>query len=57
MPLVSAMRRAVKQADPGGAAGRGLEDASNKVSTGALRSYCLGDSLDSVMNYDPCAGP
>ncbi len=27
------------------------EDASNKVSYGSLRSYCLGDTLDSVMNY------
>ena len=27
------------------------EDASNKVSYGRLRSYCLGESLDSVMNY------
>ena len=27
------------------------EDASNKVAYGRLRSYCLGDTLDSVMNY------
>ena len=27
------------------------EDASNKVSYGAQRCYCLGDTLDSVMNY------
>lgn len=27
------------------------EDASNKTSYGELRSYCLGDTLDSVMNY------
>lgn len=27
------------------------EDASNKVSYGNLRSYLLGDELDSVMNY------
>lgn len=52
MPLVSAMRRAVKQADPEAVLlGEVWEDASNKVSYGALRSYCLGDSLDSVMNY------
>lgn len=52
MPLVSAMRHAVKQADPEAVLlGEVWEDASNKVSYGALRSYCLGDSLDSVMNY------
>ncbi len=27
------------------------EDASNKVSYGERRNYCLGDTLDSVMNY------
>lgn len=27
------------------------EDASNKVAYGKMRSYCLGDTLDSVMNY------
>lgn len=27
------------------------EDASNKVSYGQMRCYCLGDTLDSVMNY------
>ena len=27
------------------------EDASNKISYGAMRSYVLGDTLDSVMNY------
>lgn len=27
------------------------EDASHKVSYGKMRSYCLGDTLDSVMNY------
>ena len=27
------------------------EDASNKVTYGELRCYCLGDTLDSVMNY------
>ena len=52
MPLVSAMRHAVKQADPEAVLlGEVWEDASNKISYGALRSYCLGDSLDSVMNY------
>ena len=27
------------------------EDPSNKVAYGELRSYCLGDTLDSAMNY------
>lgn len=27
------------------------EDASNKIAYGAMRSYVLGDTLDSVMNY------
>lgn len=27
------------------------EDASHKISYGKMRSYCLGDTLDSVMNY------
>ena len=27
------------------------EDASNKVAYGAMRNYCTGDTLDSVMNY------
>lgn len=27
------------------------EDASNKVAYGQMRCYCLGDTLDSVMNY------
>lgn len=27
------------------------EDPSNKVAYGKLRSYCLGDTLDSTMNY------
>ena len=52
MDLVRQMRTAVKQADPDSTLlGEVWEDASNKVAYGALRSYCLGDSLDSVMNY------
>ena len=31
--------------------GEGWEDASNKVAYGQMRSYVLGDTLDSVMNY------
>jgi cyclomaltodextrinase / maltogenic alpha-amylase / neopullulanase len=50
--LLRAMRAAVKRQDPDGTLlGEVWEDASNKVSYGKLRSYCLGDTLDSVMNY------
>lgn len=50
--LLQKMRYAVKTADPDGALiGEVWEDASNKVSYGELRSYCLGDTLDGVMNY------
>ncbi len=52
MPLLRDMRRAVKVADPQAILlGEVWEDASNKVSYGVPRSYCLGDTLDSVMNY------
>ena len=50
--LLSAMRKAVKTQNPEGTLlGEVWEDASCKVSYGAQRSYCLGDTLDSVMNY------
>ena len=46
------MRSAVKDTDPQGTLlGEVWEDASNKVAYGQPRSYCLGDTLDSVMNY------
>ena len=52
MDLVRQMRSAVKQASPDATLiGEVWEDASNKISYGQTRSYCLGDSLDSVMNY------
>lgn len=52
MDLLRGMRRAVKgQAADGALVGEVWEDASNKVSYGRMRSYCLGDTLDSVMNY------
>lgn len=52
MDLLRQMRRAVKAADPQSTLlGEVWEDASNKVSYGVPRSYCLGDTLDSVMNY------
>ncbi len=52
VPMLKSMRRAVKGADPEATLiGEVWEDASNKVAYGALRSYCLGDTVDSVMNY------
>lgn len=50
--LLQGMREAVKQQNPEGMLlGEVWEDASNKVAYGQTRSYCLGDTLDSVMNY------
>lgn len=52
MELISEMRAAVKGADADAALlGEVWEDASNKVAYGEARCYCLGDTLDSVMNY------
>lgn len=52
MPFLSAMRRAIK-AEKGDALiiGEVWEDASNKLTYGQMRNYCLGDTLDGVMNY------
>ncbi|MCE5344199.1 MAG: glycoside hydrolase family 13 protein [Eubacteriales bacterium] len=50
--LLRQMRKAVKEQNPEGMLlGEVWEDASNKISYGVPRSYCLGDTLDSVMNY------
>lgn len=50
--LLKEMRVAVKKADPDSVLlGEVWEDASNKVAYGVQRCYCLGDMLDSVMNY------
>jgi len=52
MDLLRGMRKTVKQQNPEGALiGEVWEDASNKLAYGQPRSYCLGDTLDSVMNY------
>ena len=52
VPFLQRMRRAVKSVRPDAALlGEVWEDASNKVSYGQARSYVLGDTLDSVMNY------
>lgn len=46
------LRCRIKGVDPDAAVlGEVWEDASNKVAYGQLRSYALGRSLDSVMNY------
>ena len=52
MPFIREVRRAVKAQDPDAALiGEVWEDASRKITYGELRCYCLGDTLDSVMNY------
>ena len=52
MPFLRDLRREVKSVDPDAAVlGEVWEDASHKVSYGEIRSYVLGDTLDSVMNY------
>jgi 4-alpha-glucanotransferase len=50
--MLRKMRAAVKEAHPDAVLiAEVWEDASNKISYGELRSYCLGDTVDSVMNY------
>ena len=52
MPFIRALRRRVKAEDPEAALiGEVWENASCKIAYDELRSYCLGDTLDSVMNY------
>ena len=52
MPFLEDLRHAVKAEKPDAALlGEVWEDASNKVAYGQMRSYVLGNSLDSVMNY------
>lgn len=52
MDFIKKLRRAAKAAKQDAAVlGEVWENASNKVAYGQPRSYCLGDSLDSVMNY------
>ena len=52
MPFLRMMRAREKQLKPDAALlGEVWEDPSNKVAYGELRSYCLGDTLDSTMNY------
>ena len=52
MPFLRELRRQVKSVDPDAAVlGEVWEDAGHKVAYGNVRSYVLGDTLDSVMNY------
>lgn len=52
MAFLRLMRAAVKDEKPDALLiGEVWEDASHKVTYDKLRSYCLGDTLDSVMNY------
>jgi len=52
MPFLRMLRERVKREDPDAAViGEVWEDASNKEAYGEVRSYCAGDTLDSVMNY------
>lgn len=55
MPYLRLIRDAVKQIDENRyLLGEVWEDASNKISYGQMRSYCLGDTMDGVMNYPLC---
>ena len=52
MDFLRELRREVKSVDEDAAVlGEVWEDASHKVAYGVMRSYVLGDTLDSVMNY------
>lgn len=52
MPYLRLLRAGVKGVKPEAMVlGEVWEDASHKVSYGQMRSYCLGDTLDGVMNY------
>ncbi|HIS01373.1 MAG TPA: glycoside hydrolase family 13 protein [Candidatus Excrementavichristensenella intestinipullorum] len=52
MPFLRMLRQRVKKENPDACLlGEVWEDASNKLTYGELRNYCVGDTLDSVMNY------
>ncbi len=52
MRFIRALRRRVKAESPRNAViGEVWDDISNKIAYGAERSYALGDTLDSAMNY------
>ena len=52
MSFLRTLRESVKAENSAAALlGEVWEDASHKVAYGHMRCYCLGDTLDSVMNY------
>ena len=52
MDFLRILRKQVKSTKPDACVlGEVWEDASNKAAYGEVRCYCLGDTLDSVMNY------
>lgn len=52
MDFLRELRKSVHAQNPGACLmGEVWEDASNKIAYGSMRSYVLGDTLDSVMNY------
>ncbi len=52
MSYLRELRLAARAEKPDAAIiGEVWEDASHKVTYGEMRSYCLGDTVDSVMNY------
>lgn len=52
MPFLRDFRRAARaEKEDATVLGEVWEDASHKVAYGEMRCYCLGDTLDSVMNY------
>ena len=51
MDFIRGLRRRVKEKNGACLIGEVWEDPSNKVAYGETRSYCLGDTLDSTMNY------
>ena len=52
MDFIAGFRKRMKEENPDSVLiGEVWEDPSRKVAYGQLRSYCLGDTLDSTMNY------
>ena len=52
MDFIRAIRRRIRsERSDAGLIGEVWEDPSNKVAYGEMRCYCLGDTLDSAMNY------
>ncbi len=52
MPFLRMFRQRIRRENPDAAViGEVWEDASNKIAYGQTRTYCSGDTLDSVMNY------